>query len=174
MSLLLLIDGYNVVAPVAPPGRIPDPTWLQRERNQLVRRLVKHLSEDIRKRTCIVFDAANPPTDRPSEFDVDGIQVRFAVDYPEADDLLEQIITSHSAPKNLAVVSSDHRVQTAANRRGSQTFDSQPWLDDLMDGRIGLAPAQSSRAGQGSEANSDKPDSIDDDDVQQWMSDFGF
>ena len=174
MSLLLLIDGYNVVAPVAAPGRVPDPTWLQRERNLLLQRLVQHLSGDVRLRSCVVFDAANPPRDRPSEFVVDGISVRFAVDYPEADDLLEQIIAAHSAPKSLAVVSSDHRVQAAAKRRGCKPFDSQPWLDDLLRGRVNLAVPSDGGAGQGTEPTSDKPETIDDDDVQQWMDDFGY
>jgi len=175
MSLVLLIDGYNVVAPVAPPGRLTDPMWLQREREQLLRRLVKHLDPRVRARTCVVFDAANPPPDRPSEFELDGIQVRFAVGYAEADDLLEELIAAHSAPKQLAVVSSDHRVQAAAKRRGSQVFESQAWLDDLLDGRIRLAATQSGGAGQGSESGGDKPDAVDDDDdVQRWMSEFGY
>jgi len=178
MSLLLLIDGYNVVAPVAAPsrnpGRKPDPTWLHRERNQLIHRLAQHLSEDIRCRTCVVFDAANPPPDRPSEFEVEGISVRFAVDHPEADDLLEEIIAADSAPKTLAVVSSDHRVQTAAKRRSCVCFDSQPWLDDLIDGKVGLAVVPNRRAGEGSQPKSDKPDSVDEGDVQKWMEDFGF
>ena len=173
MSLLLLIDGYNVVAPVAPPGRASNPTWLQRERNLLLQRLAKHLGEKLRRRTCVVFDAANPPRDRPSEFDFEGIDVRFAVGYPEADDLLESIIANHSAPKTLAVVSSDHRVQAAARRRGSKPYDSQPWLDDLIDGRIGLAASPASGAGQGSEPTRDKPEAVNDNDVQQWMDEFG-
>lgn len=174
MALILLIDGYNVVAPVAPPGRQKDPRWLQRERTQLVRRLAEHLSEEVRNSTCVVFDAANPPPDRPSEFEVDGITVRFAIDHPEADDLLEQIIAAHSVPKSLAVVSSDHRVQTAAKRRGAVSFDSQPWLDDLIDGKVKLAVALTDRVGEGSEAKTDKPKSVNDDDVQQWLRDFGF
>ncbi len=107
-----------------------------------------------------------------TEFEVDGVSVRFALDYPEADDLLEELIAAHSAPKNLAVVSSDHRVQVAAKRRGCQPFDSQPWLDDLMRGNVRLAVASKDGAGQGGEPNSDKPDTVDD--VQQWMRDFGF
>lgn len=181
MSLLLLIDGYNVVAPVAPPSRNrhsgnQDDRWLQRERLQLIRRLVKHLDEAVRSRTCVVFDAANPPPDRPSQFAIDGIDVRFAVDYAEADDLLEEIIASHSAPKNLAVVSSDHRVQTAARRRGALDLESQPWLDDLLDGNVRLAVRRRDGAGQGSDQDGDeKPtQSIEEADVESWMREFGF
>jgi predicted RNA-binding protein with PIN domain len=143
---------------------------------QLIGRLVKHLDPDVRSRTCVVFDAANPPPDRPSEFQIEGIDVCFAVDYPEADDLLEEIIASHSAPKNLAVVSSDRRVQAAAKRRGSAALDSQQWLDDLLDGKVRLAVSGQSGAGQGSQrAGTEKPtQAIDDDDVERWMREFGF
>lgn len=174
MSLLLLIDGYNVVAPVAPPGRSADPGWLQDERARLIGRLAASLPESIRRRTSVVFDAANPPPDRPHEFAIDEISIRFAIGYPEADDLLEEIIAAHSAPKTLAVVSSDHRVQAAARRRGATPFDSQPWLDRLIDGRLELAVDPHHGEGQGSGAKSDKPSAVSDDDVQLWMDEFGY
>jgi predicted RNA-binding protein with PIN domain len=143
---------------------------------QLIGRLVKHLDPDVRSRTCVVFDAANPPPDRPTQFQIEGIDVCFAVDYSEADDLLEEMISSHSAPKNLAVVSSDRRVQAAAKRRGSLALESQQWLDDLLDGKVQLAVTGQSGAGQGSEqAGSEKPtQTIDEDDVKKWMREFGF
>ena len=176
MPLLLLIDGYNVLAPVAPPHRDPDGDWLQRERTQLVGRLVKHLTDVQRMGTCIVFDAAKPPEGRPSEFTVEGIDVRFAVGYPEADDLLEEMISAHSAPKNLTVVSSDHRVQAAAKRRGSRFHDSQPWLDDLLDGKIASTCESQGRAGHGvDEDSSGKPNRvINDQQLEAWLREFGF
>lgn len=181
MSILLLIDGYNVVAPVAPPSRnrhssAGDDRWLQRERFQLIERLVRHLVPAVRDRTCVVFDAANPPRDRPSEFQIEGIDVRFAVGFPEADDLLEEIIAAHSAPKTLTVVSSDRRVQAAARRRGALTVDSQPWLDDLLDGKPRLAVTRYDGEGQGSQQDrADKPaQTVDSDDVQRWLREFGF
>ena len=139
MSLLLLIDGYNVLAPAAPP-RVSDPMWLHRERMQLIERLATHLPEAVRTRTHLVFDAANPPPDRPDRFSHQGIQVQFAIAYPEADDLLEETIRGHSSPKQLTVISSDHRVQAAATRRGAVAFDSQDWFDDLLDGKLRLSP----------------------------------
>lgn len=177
----LLIDGYNVVAPVAPPrnpGSRTGPSattgnehWLQRERMQLLARLARHLDPDLCGRTCVVFDANDPPRDRPSQFRIHGIDVRFAVDHPEADDLIEEIIAGHSVPKTLTVVSSDHRVQAAAKRRGATPVDSQPWLDDLVDGKWRLVgePAASSDP-----PSIDKPEVQDADDVNAWLREFGF
>ncbi len=173
MSLLLLIDGYNVIPPVAPPGRGADADWLRRERRQLIERLSRHLGDQIRCRTCLVFDARQPPRDRSARYEVNEIQIRFAVGYPEADDLLEEIISAHSAAKQLAVVSSDHRVQAAAKRRGATAFDSDVWLDQLMDGKVRLSPSMQAkiiREGQGS--GDSKPEVGDD--VDRWMKEFGF
>ena len=177
MSWLLLIDGYNVIGPVAPPGGRYDDRWLQRERMQLIERLVKHLEPEIRARSCVVFDAANPPKDRPSQFQYQSVEVRFAVGYPEADDLLEELIASHSAPKTLAVVSSDQRVKTAARRRGCQVFESQEWLDHLLDGNVNLASPVAGGAGQGGEDRCPSDESrstLADDEVADWMRKFGF
>ncbi len=173
MSLLLLIDGYNVVAPVAPPGRSVDDNWLHRERMLLIERLSTHLDPFVRQRTCVVFDAANPPKDRPSEFQIADLTIRFAIDYPEADDLLEQLISDHSVPKQLAVVSSDHRVQAAARRRGATCFESQSWLDALLDGNVQLA-VKPGGAGQGSDETNDKPiPKLNQSEVNDWLREFG-
>lgn len=170
----LIVDGYNVVAPVAAP-RFPDPMWLHRERMQLIDRLAARLDDETRIRTCVVFDAANPPPDRPSVFQLHDMTVRFAVDHPEADDLIEEMIAAHSVPKSLAVVSSDVRVQTAARRRGAMAFESQEWLDRLMDGRIGLAIVR--RGETSNQRKPDelaKPDAIEGTEVADWMREFGF
>ena len=171
MSLLLLIDGYNVVSPVAPPSHNTDSNWLHRERMQLIKRLSKFLPTHVRSRTCIVFDASKPPRNRSSEFAIDEIHVRFAIDYPEADDLIEEIIRAHHSPKQLMVVSSDHRIQAAARRRNAKHFDSQPWLDRLVDGDVRLAIDLKTGAGQGTASN-DKPQIIDKQSVQEWVETF--
>ncbi len=176
MSLLLLIDGYNLIAPVAAPSRRPTRDWLDRERNLLLTRLVQKLPRRVCVRCCVVFDAANPPPGVADHYNVQGILVRFSIGYPEADDLLEEIIAAHSSPKQLCVVSSDHRIQAAARTRGTTTFESQAWLDDLLDDRIGLAPEKRARAGQGSDTNQDKKSEpiVDQDSLNDWMREFGF
>lgn len=135
---MLLIDGYNVIGPVAPPGRGASLDWLAIERQRLIQRLVEHLDEHVRRRTCVVFDAKDAPKQFQSRYQHRGIDVWFAVDYPEADDLLEEIIAQHPAPKTLSVVSSDHRIVVAARRRRAGCFDSQEWLDHLLDGTTQL------------------------------------
>lgn len=136
MSPVLLIDGYNVIAPVAAPGRGITTDWLAAERHRLLQRLIDHLAPTVRERTCVVFDAKNAPRDQPDRYNHHGIDVRFAVDFPEADDLLEKIISEHPSPKILTVVSSDHRIQTAGRRRRTGVYDSDEWLDRLLEGRV--------------------------------------
>ncbi|MCM2373880.1 NYN domain-containing protein [Aporhodopirellula aestuarii] len=139
MSVVLLIDGYNIIAPVAAPARGATADWLAKERQLLLDRLVEHLDETVRSRTCVIFDAKDAPPHLPDRYDHQGIDVRFAVEYSEADDLLEEIIALHPTPKLLTVVSSDHRVQTAARRKRATAFDSDTWLDQLLDGHVLLA-----------------------------------
>jgi hypothetical protein len=180
VSLLILIDGYNMVGPVAAPAKGPSFDWLRRERGRLLDRLADHLSAALRGRTCVVFDSADPPADRPSRNWYRGIDVRYAVGYPEADDLLEELIATHSAPKRLAVVSTDRRVQAAARRRGATALDAQPWLDDLLENRVRLAPrATVSGQGRAAEENAglesgEVVEEISPEEVDGWLDTFGF
>ncbi len=43
--------------------------------------------------------------------------ILYAVNDEDADERIEKLIAAHSAPKNLTVVSSDHRIRQAATRR---------------------------------------------------------
>ncbi|MDB4338582.1 NYN domain-containing protein [Rubripirellula sp.] len=175
---VLLIDGYNVISPIAPPGRGSDHRWLERERDLLLNRLFQHLPHLVRQRTCLVFDAVNPPADRDNCYLVSGITVRFATDYPEADDLLEELIDGNATPKRLTLVSSDHRLQAAARRRSATVYDSEDWLDRLLEGQIGLAPgvferlSEAKREGQGSDSGDFAEPKLSQPEIDQWMKEF--
>jgi predicted RNA-binding protein with PIN domain len=123
-----------------------------------------------------VFDAAQPVKDRPSEYDFQGISVRFAVDHDEADDLLEDLIRANSAPRRLAVISSDGRVQQAASRRGSTVYEAQVWLDELLDGVVGLADGVRIEAGKGrgDHAAAESDVEVSDEEARNWLREFGF
>ena len=137
MNVVLLIDGYNVIAPVGPPRR-GAADWLARERAMLVERLATWLPPPVAHRTCVVFDAKDRPVAGVARWTQAGIDVQFAVEHPEADDLIEEIIESHANPRQLTVISSDRRLQLAVKRRGGGFYDSQRWLDRLLAGRLDL------------------------------------
>lgn len=135
-SYRLIVDGYNVVGPVAAPRGRPI-GWLAREREQLLVQMAKGLPAKIGQRTCVVFDAKDAPPDLPATFVRYGVTVRFAREVAEADDLIEALIRQNSSPKRLTVVSSDRRLQVAGKRRGCLVMDSEDFLDALLDGRLG-------------------------------------
>jgi predicted RNA-binding protein with PIN domain len=138
----LLIDGYNLLH--QSPSMTVDrgPGWTQRARTRLIHWLAHYLPTPVQAQTLVVFD----PPKRPSRLDLEpdgsqlgnhrtdgsAIEVRFAIGYPEADQLLIELIGKQSHPTKLLVVSSDRAIRTAAQRRRSEHQASQQWIDDLL------------------------------------------
>lgn len=187
--MLILIDGYNVIAPAAPPGRRagnalrgsrgsaagPVEHWLQAERMRLLQRLAEQLDPELASQTHVIFDSASGKRHGPDRLRIGGIHVRFAVSHDEADDLIEELIAAHHSPKRLAVVSSDHRLQVAARRAGAKAFDAQPWFDALLDGRVLLAtawPPSPRPSARNRDPDRQKPQQVDPGDVEQWLQAF--
>ena len=75
-----------------------------------------------------MFDAQGAPPGLPNTESYRGITVLFSKGYAEADDLLEELIASDHAPRQLLVVSSDHRLHRAARRRKATPIDSDVWI----------------------------------------------
>ena len=61
-----------------------------------------------------------------------GLTVRFASQYPDADSLIEELIDQNTAPRRLTVVSSDHRLQRAAQRRRAKPMDCDAWYAGVI------------------------------------------
>lgn len=127
----LMIDGYNLMFAAG----LGQPTYadgeLQRCRQELLRLLAGTLSDDQRRDTIIVFDAANAPPDRSRTQKHAKMRVQFADEGLDADATLEQLIKNHSAPRQIVVVSSDHRLHKAARKRRAKAIDSQDFLRKL-------------------------------------------
>ena len=126
----ILIDGYNLLHAstiVPPPQRQGS---LAATRAAVLDFLVARLPPALASQTTVVFDKG---TERglPARDSHGPLTVRFAIQHAEADDLLEQLINAHHAPRRLTVVSSDHRVQRAARRRRALAVDSEVWLRQL-------------------------------------------
>lgn len=131
-----LIDGYNLLHASGVFGR-GGRSSLEGSREALLDWLGAVLSDAERQRTTIVFDAREAPPGLPACGEKHGMRIRFAPRGCDADELLEQLIREHSSPRSLIVVSSDHRIQRAAQRRRATAVDSGQWVAEL---RRGLPP----------------------------------
>lgn len=131
----LLIDGYNLLYATGMLGKRPGPGGLEKARLALLNQLAASLDAGDLSRTTVVFDAKQAPRGAPQAMTHKGIHVRFAAAHAEADELIEELIRADSAPKRLTVVSSDHRLQTAARRRRATAIGSEEWWDKLLQAR---------------------------------------
>ncbi len=137
----LLIDGYNLLYVSGIIGSGRGPGGLERSRLALLNFLAESVEPRELSHTTVVFDAREAPRGLPRVVPHRGITVRFAADYEEADDLIEELIRADSAPRRLVVVSSDHRIQRAARRRRAKAIDSDVWYADLIRARRDRASA---------------------------------
>ena len=164
--MAILIDGYNLLHVTGIVGRGIGPGTLQRSRNALLSCIAASLDEEERLITTVVFDAHDPPPDRPHEYSQQGMRVIYAVGYADADTLLEELIRIDSAPRRLTVVSSDHRVQRAAKRRRATAVDSDVWFDELGQRRAWQAPALE-------DASAKPTEKLTDSELKTWLEVFG-
>ncbi len=159
----ILIDGYNLLyasGVFGTGGR----TSLESSREALLDWLGDMLGDAQRPRTTIVFDAQYAPPGLPATAQKHGLQIRFAPRGCEADDVLEDMIREHSAPRSLVVVSSDHRLHRAAKRRRATPIDSDQWAaEQRRRGRNSTDLSQ--RAADGAEK-------LSGDELQAWLDEF--
>ena len=130
-STFLIIDGYNLMHEAGLARVTYGPGDLGRKRLELLVRLAKRMTVEERRRCTVVFDAVDAPSQPTRRFKHDELVVLFAEPGHEADELIETLIAQHSVPRHLTVVSSDHRLQKAIQRRRGTAIDSDVFLDRL-------------------------------------------
>lgn len=127
-----IIDGYNLIFQCGLEGHRRTPVSIRKSRARLIKLLVDCLDGSELIGTTIVFDAKGLPAGESQIVSRrHGMRVMFSVGYEDADSMIEELIAGHSHPKKLLVVSSDHRIQTAATRRRARAIDSDVWLDQI-------------------------------------------
>ncbi|MCA9125426.1 MAG: NYN domain-containing protein [Planctomycetales bacterium] len=161
----LLIDGYNLLFQSNLVGKGRGPKWLDVARARLITFLEQHLTPDICKTTQVVFDASSSGGRLQGSFSSAGIEITFANEHPEADDLLEYIIRRHSHPKNLRVVSSDQRIRRCARARRAESVDSESFIRQLE------SQPQGSARNAGLEQLSEEPQ-LSNTEVDYWLREF--
>ncbi len=164
----LIIDGYNLLHAAGLSQARYAPGALQRQRHRLLVRLANLLIAAERVRCTVVFDAIEAPHGLGRHFRHAEISIQFAEPGHDADTLIEAMIDAHSAPSQLLVVSSDHRLQKAARHRRADSVDSEVFLERLAARAKAAAaeqPPPQSKPNSGS--------SCDKDDVSYWLGEFG-
>lgn len=162
--MALLIDGYNLLHVTDIFGAAGPGTDLHRSRLALLNFLAAAIDERERSQTTIVFDAAGAPPGLPRTMSHQGMAIHFAPRHSDADEMIEDLLQQHRAPKSLVVVSSDHRVQRAARRRGATFSDSANWYAER---RAAMRDSENSRA-------SAKPDlQPTAEELKYWLGQFG-
>ncbi len=162
----LLIDGYNLLHASGIMGRGVGPGGLERSRLAMLNFLAASLDPGELPRTTVVFDAHDAPRGLPRVVRHRGITVHFAAKYESADELIEELIRTESAPRRLVVVSGDRRIQRAARRRRAKAVASDAWYAELVQ-------ARRQRAQAGAETPDRPPVPLLEEDVNYWIDQFG-
>lgn len=129
--LYLVIDGYNLMHAAGLGRSEYGPGELERNRYRLLHQVAGALDEQIAADALVVFDAHQvvPRTsDEGQRLPRSPLAVRFSRDGRDADAEIELILESHSSPRQILIVSSDHRLHKAAARRKATCIDSEDFL----------------------------------------------
>jgi uncharacterized protein len=162
MTTTYVIDGYNLMHAMGIlTGKI-QPLGLERARLQFQEFLVHAFGAHINQVT-VVFDAARAPAKLAREQSYKGLTILLSAGQQEADDLIEALIAKHTSARHLVVVSSDHRLQTAAHRKGAQSMDCTAFLDFLDHQRVGQ-PVES--------AAEQKNERLSEQEIDAWLQEF--
>ena len=62
----------------------------------------------------------------------EGVRVRYVGAGRDADSEIERVLSSNSSPRRILVVSSDHRLRRAAEKRRSKWLDSRSFLERIL------------------------------------------
>ena len=161
--MAILIDGYKLLHGTDLFGRGRDAGTLEASREALIGFVLASVDPRELSRTTIVFDSKAAPPGLPNEYHrPGGLTILYARDYADADELLEELIQRDHAPKKLTVVSSDHRVQRAADRRKALVRESREWYLDMRQ-RLSASRA----AGRDAKSVEPIPGSV----IAEWESD---
>ncbi|MCA8983011.1 MAG: NYN domain-containing protein [Planctomycetaceae bacterium] len=142
----LIIDGYNFLHAAGMFPRRVDGITLENARKRLARFLEARLSPGERDRTTIVFDVRRNRSEVPPREFVSRMTILNAVEHADADSLIEQLIQEHAVPKQVLVVSSDHRLHRAARSRQARAIDSEQFHEQMQQRLPRHRPQQHTRS----------------------------
>ena len=157
-----LIDGYNLLHAMGLLSGKAGPHGLEKARLALLGHLCGSHQADVGAVT-VVFDAAGARAGAVPEEHYQGIHIWYALD-GEADDLIEDLIQHEATPRQLTVVSDDHRIQQAGRRRRCPVLGCMDYLDAMERVRQPKATTEEASA---------KPECLTDEETRHWLREFG-
>lgn len=162
----LVIDGYNLMHASGQARQRYGPGDLERCRNRFLRWVAKRVPEKRRGRTIVVFDAGETSNQYIELGSFESMRLLYSPQGLEADDLIEDLIASHTAPKRLQVISSDHRLHKAARRRKATCIDSELFVSTLA------RAARAQREAERQRREESKPTGELPEEMAEWMRVF--
>ncbi|PQO27742.1 NYN domain-containing protein [Blastopirellula marina] len=165
----LIIDGYNLLFAAGLVGSVDGEGSFEGERRALLDALLSVIDPKELPQTTVVFDSAKAPPGLPRTVNHQQITVRFATGYADADEMIEELIRDHHAPKRLTVVSSDHRVQRAARRRKAKAIDSDSWFRLMRQTRKRMRDQEAKKPPPPKQPSASVPNAQ----VNEWIKFFG-
>lgn len=162
MSVSYLVDGYNLLFFLGLFERRKGQQALQQARVRLLDQLHDALANhDI----TVVFDSArNRGKASVKEQPYRGLRVRFAAGGEFADDVIETLIGQCAVPRNLVVISNDHRIQEAARRKGARAWSCEDYVEHAETG-VPAPPVRQPEPPRRTQPSHEE--------VQHWLEEFG-
>ena len=169
-SRFLIIDGYNLLYAAGMGRASYGPGDLERCRRQLQNFLADKLTTAELSRASVIFDARLPPPDAHRLQMHGSLRILFATPHGDADLFIEELLSAHSSPKQVTLVSSDHRLQKVARNRRAKHIDSEVFFDDLERRR---PRGRSDAAHLSQEAAQKTAGGLSETEVAYWLAMFG-
>ena len=151
-----LIDANNLMHALAPVGYAVDREGLC----ELLGEAFAH------EKVHVVFDGAEQTLAHTEFMLATGVDLSYAAGR-SADAVIEERIAADSAPRRLTVVSTDHRIRSAARRRRCRSVTSEDFARQIQ---ARLAPdAHRRRPGMPQQ----KTDGLSPAETERWLREFG-
>jgi len=168
----LIIDGYNLMHAAGLGRSRYGPGDLERSRIRLLKQLSNLMDSNIAADAVVVFDSGQNSSGEPQQEFASPISVLFSQNGMDADTEIESMLTSHSSPRQVLVVSSDHRLQKAADRRRAQHIDSETFWNQLIAGHSGWMSAEKSdqKSNAATSQLENTPLPVDDDLLREFLN----
>lgn len=157
-----LFDGYNIYHQA---GKVNE-EWTRITPRSLCLLIAEDL-QALGEGGVIVFDGRMPRGQEWGAEPLGSLRVVYSGAESDADTALEELIKKNTAPRRLIMVSSDHRLRSAAHKRKALSLTAQEYLLGLKLRREQPPPEKPREPRQ-------KRAGLSESETRAWMEFFGF